>query len=286
MKIAILIPSRGRPRLLSAAITALKEMESGENDVTYVVGFDKDDPETGKISEKFQFHKVESLLISESILTIGGIWNYLASDIGADIYSCMIDDALPISPHWDRVMVNMAKKHQAFTWLEISSPGNAGYPTCTRKWLDACGYIVPEYFPFWFSDTWFGEMVQFVNNSPVPSSIDMMLYSRQESTHNLRDLDFWWGFFSATRRDRLAESYRIATMNGFTGLYDDFLNSRRGVINAARARDKSYFGDGIKIIETQRRDERDPPEKYILAKKRAEDYLETNGLRLWGDLHG
>ena len=51
MKIAVLIPSRNRPLMLSAAITTLREMESGENEVEYRIGYDIDD----KVTESLMF---------------------------------------------------------------------------------------------------------------------------------------------------------------------------------------------------------------------------------------
>src|ERR1700731_4803546 len=138
MKIAILIPSRNRPRMLSAVITALHEMESGENEVFYYVGVDSDEPQPTEYEKTVKEFKRASLTNSDNS-TIGAIWNYLAKydkfvKNDCDIYSCMIDDAFPISPHWDKVMVAMVNQGiNAFSWYEVSAPNNCGYPTCTKE---------------------------------------------------------------------------------------------------------------------------------------------------------
>ena len=281
-RIAILIPSRNRPRLISAAITALHEMESGENEVFYYVGVDADEPqpiEYEKIIKEFKRGNLTNVDNS----TIGGIWNYLAQydkfvKNDCDIYSCMIDDAFPVSPHWDKEMVRVAKEYEAFSWYEVSAPHNVGYPTCTKAWLDKVGYIVPEHFPYWFCDTWFAEMVNFVTGKPVPVSTHMALFSKQEETQNLRDLDFWWGFFCATRGIRLREAYAIVG-----GEWEDFLASRKPFIDMGNARDNEFRGERIAKLENARGVKSGPSTKYLLAKKKAEEYLEANGLKIWND---
>lgn len=278
MKIAVLIPSRNRPRMLSAVITALHELKSGENEIIYRVGCDEDDAETKQLLLDYTqvFDYPIGFLCDQEQGTIGAIWNKLAQTVEADIYSCMIDDAFPISPHWDREMVNLAKKYQAFTWFEVSAPHNAGYPTCTKEWLNKVGYIVPEHFPFWFMDTWFVEMVQFVTNEGVPASQRMALYSKQEETQNLRDLQFWWDFFRATRPMRLRAAHKLLEPM----VYEDFLASRQQFITAGNNRDREFSGEKIFNLEKERGSKTEPSQKYLLAKAKAERYIIDNGLTL------
>lgn len=274
MKIAILIPSRNRPCLLSSVITALHEMESGNNEVTYLVGYDADDELTPAAVKDIKY--CEYLEMPGEAITIGCIWNWLAHDISADIYSCMIDDAFPISPHWDKEMVAMAKSYDAFSWYEVSAPQNCGYPTYTKVWLDKVGYIVPEHFPFWFMDTWFQEMTCFITCKPVPVSQRMALYSKQEETQSFRDLSFWWGFFNATRTIRLSEAFSKLDCS-----WEEFLSTRKPFIDAGNLRDKDFRGERIAELENHKYVKSEPSEKYLLAKKRAEAFLEKNGLKLW-----
>jgi hypothetical protein len=278
MKIAILIPSRHRPRRLSAVITTLQELSSGDHEIEYRVGYDWDDTETRNACEDIPGARTQC--IPGSVLTIGTIWNFLAypERADADIYSCMIDDAFPLTPHWDKIMVAMAEKYPAFSWFEVSAPTNVGYPTCTKEWLKKIKYIVPEHFPFWFSDTWFCEMVQFTGNTPVPMTQQLSLYSKQETTQNLRDLDFWWGFFNATRKVRLNEAFRIVTESA---PFEQFVASRKRFIDATNARDAEFRGKRIEQLEKERGSTAEPSAKYLLAKSAAEKYLKDNGLTIW-----
>lgn len=279
MKISILIPSRNRPRMLSASITALHEMKSGENEISYTIGWDKDDPETGKAISQFPNDMdVLGRNLPDDIVTIGGIWNTLAKwNDAADIYSCMIDDAFPITPHWDKVMVQMAKQYEAFSWYEVSAPNNVGYPTCTKAWLDKVGCIVPEHFPYWFMDTWFAEMVWFITGNPVPVSTSLALFSKQEATQNLRDLQFWWSFFTATRPLRVLEAHKIAG-NGMS--LEDFTQSRLKFIALGEQRDAEFRGAKIEAIEAKRGVLGEPSSKYIAAKVAAEKFLADHGLSI------
>lgn len=279
MKIAILIPSRNRPRMLSAVITTLHEMESGENQVEYLVGYDDDDLLTpDAIPNRINATGHE---VPPDIITIGGIWNYLATKIDASIYSCMIDDAFPISPHWDKEMVRLASQYQAFSWYEVSAPHNCGYPTCTIGWLHKVGYIVPEHFPFWFCDTWFSEMVQFITAQGVPVSTQMSLFSKQEATQNMRQLSHWWGVFNATRTIRLRQSFSLLDCS-----WSDFLESRKPFIDAASSRDVEFYGERIDCLEKERGVKGEPSERYIEAFKNSEKYLLANNLTLWQNLGG
>ena len=270
MRISILIPSRNRPRMLSAVITALHEMESGQNEVFYRVGCDKDDKETWD-AVPCKEAKGHAFWIPDEVFTIGGIWNHLARQYDADIYSCLIDDAFPISPHWDVEMVNLAAKFPAFTWFEVSAPQNPGYPTCTKGWLDSVGTIVPEHFPFWFSDSWFGEMVNFVRNEPVLASQRMALYSKQEATQNLRELSFWWGFYNATREIRLKQAHAIANPD----MRFDNLRLPQAVYRCRERPRRRVAGARIAHIEATRGAKGKPSVKYLLAKAAAANILPT-----------
>jgi hypothetical protein len=287
MKISILIPSRNRPRLLSAVITALHEMESGENEIIYCIGVDEDDWATRKVGAMFLQadgitsaikSKLNFYIIDGSILTIGGIWNYLAKFAEADIYSCLIDDAFPISPHWDKAMVDTAKTHPAFSWYETSAPSNPGYPTVTKDWLKSVGYISEDHYPYWFFDSAFAELVNFITNEGVPMCAGMSLFSKQEETQNLRELSFWWSFFFSTRIIRLKEAHKTSKSElGF----DDFMASRKKWIDAGITRDLSFRGQRINEIENARKSDKPPSEKYLKAKSNAEKYLADNGLVPW-----
>ena len=283
MKIAVLIPSRNRPLMLSAAITTLREMESVENEVEYRIGYDIDDKVTESLmflslhNSSWSFNNVVWLPSQER--TIGAIWNKLAFISGsqsADIYSCMIDDAFTITPHWDKVMVEMAKRYDAFSWFEVSAPTNIGYPTCTKSWLDKVGYIVPEHFPFWFMDSWFGELVQFVTNNAIPMTQQLALFSKQEATQNLRDLNFWWAFFNKTRVIRIKEAHRIS---GSDMALEEFTASRAKWVLLAEQRDAQFIGQQRLLdIENAKAATSEPSARYMAAKSAAEEYLKQNGL--------
>lgn len=285
MKISILIPSRNRPRQLSAVITALREMESGENEVSYLVGYDKDDTLTPGAMENIGIPRVEYLQMLDEVITIGGIWNHLASDISADIYSCMIDDAFPISPSWDKVMAAMVKQGiHAFSWFEVSAPQNVGYPTFTKEWLAKFpSGVLPEHFPFWWMDSWFAEMVHFVTNAGVPVHQQLALYSKQETTQNLRQVDHWWGFFNATRGLRLKKAYELVRPEVS---FEEFVASRKHFVDAATDRDAEFRGGRIEQLEKDRGVRTEPSIKYLVALKNSQEFLLKNGLILWQNIDG
>lgn len=276
MKIAICIPSRKRPRLLAASLTCLQEMESGKHDVVYEVGYDNDDPHTGNVA---QDNKAGAYSIPSRIITIGGIWNYLVGKIDADVYCAMIDDAFPITPHWDDVIARLSGQHEAFSWHEPLYPHNAGYPIATKAWIRKVGEIVPEHFPFWFMDTWFEEIAVLISGRPLFMTQRLCIYSKQEETQNLRGLSFWWGFFNATRAIRINQAWKISG-NGMS--LTEFTERRQLFINEAEGRDAFHRGVVIEELERTRGDKRPPSSRYTLARERAEAYLVKHGLTPWG----
>lgn len=281
MRIAVLIPSRNRPRQLSAAITALHEMESGENEVKYLVGIDSDDVKT---REGMKNNEVAHILtMPNGIITIGNIWNFLAgyAKKDADIYSCMIDDAFPISPHWDVEMCKMAQRFPYFSWYEVSATQNPGYPTCTKEYLNKVGYITPEHFPYWFMDSWMAELSQFITNEPIPVSQRLALYSKQENTQNFRHLSWWWGFWNSTRIIRLREAHNIVLQHADQVTFEEFKRSRQHWIDTGNSRDREFRGERIAELENARAVTTEPSQKYLLAKAKAEQYLIDNNLQLW-----
>jgi hypothetical protein len=174
-------------------------------------------------------------------------------------------------------MAAMAAQYQAFSWFEVSAPSNVGYPTCTKAWLDKVGYIVPEHFPFWFMDTWFAELVWFTTNASVQVSQKLALFSKQEATQNLRDLEFWWKFFAATRPVRIMEAHRIA---GGDMPLEDFTASRAKWIMLGEQRDAQFIGQQrLKDIEAAKGAIGEPSVRYLAAKARSEKYLEDHGLQ-------
>ncbi len=279
MKISVCIPTRNRPRLISACLTALDEFSSGQNEVVYVVGIDSDDQASLPLLQSLQSRiNLRIVIFSDNVISGGLRWNALCAYEKADAYSAQIDDAFPISPFWDATIGSIAKNQEAFSWHVPGYVNDALFPIATQAWIDKAGFFLAPHFPYWFCDTWFAEVVRYVRNEQVFMSQSLALYSKEDETIGFRDLDFWWGFFNATRVLRLADAMRIS---GFTGSQADFAESRNEWIGYDLKRDLYHRGPVIAELECRRAVRGEPSAKYVACYERAQKLLAANGLDLW-----
>lgn len=283
MKFSISIPTKRRPLLLMSVLTAFDQLSSGKHEISYSVGLDEGDESAYEAASLIsQTMPVDIKIVPKDVLTIGGIWNFLSSQVDADAYLAHVDDALPIARYWDEQIARYLVQQPALSWCDIELGNQAGYPIMTKAWLQANGGLCSEHFPFWFCDTWFEEVFQFTFNRKMLIPPNLAVGGKRGLTNNLRDLDFWWGFFNSTRRVRLAKAFELAKQfsawNG--GTYQDFILSRHAWIEAATKRDEQYRVL-IPELENARRDPREPSEKYLQAKVNAEAFLSQRGLGLW-----
>jgi glycosyltransferase involved in cell wall biosynthesis len=279
MKISVCIPTRNRPRLISACLTTLDELSSGQNDVVYVVGIDPDDQASLPVLQSLKSRiNIRIVVFGDNVISGGLRWNALCANEKADAYSAQIDDAFPISPFWDASIASIAMHHEAFSWLAPVYPSSVLNPVATQAWIEKAGYFIAPHFPYWFNDTWFAEVVRYVRNEQVFMSHSLALYSKEEETIGFRDLDFWWGFFNATRVLRLADAMRIS---GFSGSQEDFAESRQEWIGHDLRRDLYHRGPVIAELEGRRAVSGEPSAKYVACYERARKLLVANGLELW-----
>lgn len=286
MKINVCIPSKNRPHLASAVITVLDQISSGENEILYSIGIDSDEKHAYNNFSTVVNGKVNIYVVPEHINTIGAIWNFLARLKEADAYMAFVDDAFPLNKNWDLQIKFYTTVMEGCSWNEPELGELAGYPVMSDKLFKVCGYLCAEHFPFWFCDSWFQEIYRYAFCQEVPMSTDLKVGSRQEKTHHMRDLSFWWGFFNATRTLRVKKGYAIFLRFNQTSKlsFEEFVQSRKYFINLGIERDKHFYGDRIKEIEALRIEDKPPTKKYLKIKEKAEAFLVQNGLKIWENM--
>lgn len=283
MKLSVCIPSRNRPHLVCSLIAALDNLATGEHEISYTVGIEPDDVQTAEALRIIQGHvkNVNVFFVPETVLTIGQIWNFLMERSDADIYMALPDDMTPVTRNWDAIIYMEVGLNEATSWKDPDLGNMCGYPAVSRGWVNKVGYLCAPHFPFWFCDTWLEETYCFAYNKPFPVSNQLTITGKRGPTYNLRELNFWWGFFNATRLIRIKDAMRITETQR---CLEDIAVSRFSWIKKFSERDKNYFGGHIEQLEAARRDPREPSHKYLQAKKNAEEYLEANALVLWSCL--
>jgi hypothetical protein len=194
----------------------------------------------------------------------------------ADIYSQACDDAFPLCQHWDALFAG-AKDLPAFGWKESNDPGNCTYPVISERWREAVGRFYPEYFPFWFADTWIGEVFNLAFAKPIPIVNQLALGGKRGQTQGMRDLAFWFRFFAATRVERIAEAERIARAYGFTL---DCKRERVAEIARFEQGDLYQAGRVPQYEASFNANLGEPSPRYLRAKAVAEAWMEARDLEL------
>lgn len=265
MKIAVVIPTRERPALCAAVLTAFDQTASGKHDVRFIVRCDDDVPETAERLAELCLPNL-TVISQPPPVTVGEKVNEAArSAPDADVVVQLCDDVFPLAQHWDIAISTVMARYEpaAFCWNELNQPGNTTFPVLTRKWVQAVGRIWPEHFPFWFADTWISEVHELAFGQTMPIIQDMALGGRRGTTGACRDLSFWFKFFAFTRTERLAEAGKIRQAFGVTDT--SFETALLEDMAKRDARQQSRCAGYERIYN----DGRKPSEQYLECYRRA-----------------
>jgi glycosyltransferase involved in cell wall biosynthesis len=266
MDISVIIPSRNRVRGLTAAITSLQHLESGKHRVRYAIGCDDDDFSTVSFAARLQAempHKV-AVKIGPRPLTLGGLVNEMADHLRADVYTAVCDDIVCVTPEWDDVIAKAALKtlHGVFWWQNAFKP-RCLWAAVTEKWRAAADGVFVGHYPFWFDDLCLEELWAMTTGAD-PIKLKAKLADRPVNTMRMRELAWWYEFFTKTRPMRARQAHVIAEKLGLPKpRYADKINEEW----------EKFFGrpdpEFHKQIENGQGDMGPPDPSYIQAKERA-----------------
>ena len=257
VKIAVLIPSRGRPERLAKVVLALKRLESGLNAVTYVIGADADDHQTIAASMDLWRAGLPVLpTVGPRSPSLGAIANRLAVKCPADVYTPLCDDTVVQTTGWDKKIAQAWRDDPNGVWW-WSCVSGATCAIVSENWRAASGRLFTDYFPFWYDDIWLVEVQRYVTGR-VGDRLDAWIADEAPGTTRMRDLPFWDDFFWSRRDERLAEAARIAGILGLPPVSDA----------DALSLEKNPDFDAV-ALEAKQGDRRPPDPQYLLALERA-----------------
>lgn len=274
MKITVGLPSRNRPAGLLSVLTAFNALATGAHDIAYAVILDDDDYVTLEQSE----HWLKSGMLPNSVhflpgartRTVNARFNDAIAKFPADVYMQACDDAFPLAFHWDKLVAGAIEQIPAFSWQECNDPANATYLVISERWREAVGRFYPEYFPFWFADTWIAEVFNLAFAKPIAVVNQLQFGGKRGQTQGMRELRFWFDFFAATRVERIAEAERLAKAFGFS------LNARRDRAEALQRMEQGDDYQRTRVPDYEaafRANLGEPSEAYKAAKVRAECWM-------------
>jgi hypothetical protein len=266
VRIAVLIPSRGRPLLLLETLLRMRGMESGAHDVQYVIGCDADDDQTVEMAMallKGGFPVVPR--IGKRQASLGGLVNLMAEKCPADVYCSLGDDVRVMTQGWDEVIGAAWRKEPDGLWWWCCS-NDATFAIVSEGWRAAAGRIFTDYFPFWYDDLWLIEVQRYVLGRKG-DRLDCWIADRAPGTHRMRDLAHWDAFFWSRREERKEQARMICERLGKPFVDPgDLLDLKP---NAA-------FDDAAKAAIQDKQGAKGPPTpEYLAAFLRSNTMMET-----------
>lgn len=268
MKITIPVMSRNRPAGLLSVLTSLDALATGSNQITYVLVIDDDDQITLEHVEGWtgMLPKNTHVRCGKRDRTLNARVNAVINEFPADIYCPLPDDGFPLTQHWDGLFQGLGEL-PAFAWCERNDPGNATFIAVSERWRAALGRGYPEYFPFWFADTWILEVHLLAFAKGIGIIQQLAMGGKRGTTQGMRDLKFWFEFFAATRVERIAEAEKVAKAYGFSVDVRKERKEQLAVLEEGSRKQLERVPHYEKMFNA---DDGDPSEVYIEAKRRAE----------------
>jgi len=272
MDITVHMCSRGRPLQLVAALASLQENESGEHNVRYGVAIDVDDLATIGVCETLKptWPVGSGYRVGHRPVSMDALHNQLARDIPGEVYVGFCDDMLCTTKDWDKEIAKLVDENPkgVWWWSSKSRKEFTQMPIVSEAWRAAAGGIFPEYFPYWWGDTWLAEVFVLATEGPLQYA-PVFFIDGAETTNNMRELRFWTEFYHWLKPVRIDEARKVAKALGFpeltvTGVFSQFT----GIKNLD-------FMNRIEEIETGQGDRGEPHEGYKIAKARAVEMMNS-----------
>lgn len=274
MKIIVPIATRARPMRLAGVLHSLTILQSGKHDVQYVVRVDEDDVSTLAISSISRETFGCEFVRKPRPVSLGQAWNELVENRDWDVAVVIADKHLCLTQEWDDIVATaFGPKHRLALgrWTLLRAPEET-LLLMSRKWYDVTRQIFPEWFPFWFSERWVFEVHQLAFGVGIPMIKELVMHEPTLKTQGLRDLEFWFDFFAQTRDLRIWESRAIAKA------WQAKIGDTKPILEKMRESDEWQKPRIPLYYEHRGHAMGDPTPEYLMAKNRAQHWLDSNRL--------
>lgn len=208
MRLVISLATRNRPQQLLQTINRSMSQWTDPNTIL-IIQADADDYATlGMLTDAKLDPRVKVNVKSRED-TIAAKWNRAMAE-PADVYLIAGDDDPVIGKGYDTTILQAAATFPDGIGMVYGRPSNASFSSvmaCTAKWVQLLGYILPEHFPYWFSDHWIddiGRITQRIAYVDVTSD-----QKKVGTTQEMREPSWWATWFDAARLVRRAEAFRV-----------------------------------------------------------------------------
>lgn len=213
LTVSVCIASRGRPEELKYTIGKARELAT-EPGTRFVVALDQDDEAV------LRYNFSEPCDVNYSVHprenSLGAKYNRAAGLASKDtsVFVLGVDDAFMACEGWDRKLLDAASTFEdgfgAILFGSEPSPWNLPDGIAvTRRWIEEVGFFCPDYFPFWWHDTWIDELAKMTGRY-VWADIKWDKHGSSEvnghKTTRMREVSWWAAFFDWTRAMRVVQA--------------------------------------------------------------------------------
>lgn len=273
MKVSVCIASRGRPALCRLTVTRLQTGAVLEG-TRIVVALDSDDPER----DNYGLPAGCTVSVADREDSLGAKWNRAYRHADADLAVLWPDDAVMPDRGWDDLLAKAAAtlpdQCGAVFFGDIPGVLQPGI-AITRKFAEAMGFFAPEFFPFWWVDTWLLELATMSGRGVHADVRVSLLNDLKGASRGVREVRFWAEFFDRLRPARIATAERIINDGSETPERKALLLRQIKDWDERWTHSNSVLRDPMRAAELEKHYSFDAPsdERYARLKAKAEDIL-------------
>jgi hypothetical protein len=168
-KISLLCPSKNRSLKFQRMSKSLIEKTNDPSRIELLICFDAIEKEINLYDKHISDLINNGFIVKkffENLNTHAKRNNFLANKSHGDIIFPINDDLIMLTSNWDNVIDKEFSKNKdnepLCLWIncdrKYKNLDYSAFPVINRYWFNSIGYIVPEYFKFWYLDWWICEV--------------------------------------------------------------------------------------------------------------------------------
>jgi len=210
-KLVISLATRGRPERLIEAVRVSSSNWTNK-DTTLYVQVDADDQPTIDAVVKQGWTTLDGNIIANIAPredTIAAKWNRILA-VPADLYAYHADDDPYVTRGYDQLMLDAAARFPDGIGAVFGHLANLSFSctyAATAKYVKLLGFLLPDYFPYWFCDHWTDDLAKMIGR--VSFANIQTDQSKPGMTQEMREPAWWATFYDAAYLMRRAQALKV-----------------------------------------------------------------------------
>ncbi len=210
-RLAISLATRGRPeRLLQQVKSCISNWTNPGTKLFIQV--DADDQPTVDLCDKMDWRGGIGLVyanIAPREDTVAAKWNRILA-VPADVYMYHADDDPYTTPGYDQLVLDAADRFPDGIGAIFGHLANLSFSctyAATAKYVQKLGFLLPDYFPYWFCDHWTDDLARMIGR--ISFANIRTDQSQPGVTQEMREPAWWATFYDAAYLFRRQQALNI-----------------------------------------------------------------------------